>query len=163
MKQVKKAVDEHSIVLHQKSRAAVLNCSFSVLLVQYTVEQEHENIWHHCWMISRYTENRYLKIYVYRKRSTSDSSSFAVKNKIIDRKMLYFACTSKNILHKAGFSDLHTRREQQLPVLTYKINIKCYQITYKVFLLTHSQSIIIARDKANIIMHCQCQCQTLML
>ena len=69
---------------------------------------------------------------------------------------------SKDILNKAGFFDLETRREQQLAVVIYKIKHKiCYQITYKIFLLTLSKSIIITRDKENIITHCQCQ--TLML
>ena len=65
---------------------------------------------------------------------------------------------SKDILNKAGFSDLQTRREQQFAVVMYKIKHKMLpNYLQDIFVNTQQAIIIITRDKENIITHCQCQ------
>ena len=68
---------------------------------------------------------------------------------------------SKDILNKAAFFDLQTRREQQLAVVMYKIKHKMLPNYLQDIFVNTQQYIIITRDKENIITYCQCQ--TLML
>jgi hypothetical protein len=64
---------------------------------------------------------------------------------------------SKDILIKARFSDLQTRREQQLATLMYKIKHKMLPNYLQVFSSIHKKSIIITLGIDNLIIHYQCQ------
>ena len=54
---------------------------------------------------------------------------------------------SKDILNKAGFSDLQTRREQQLAVVMYKIKHKMLPNYLQDIFVNTQQAIIITRDQ----------------
>jgi hypothetical protein len=65
---------------------------------------------------------------------------------------------SKDILIKAGFSDLQTRREQQLATLLYKIKHKMVpNYLQDIFINTQEVHNRNTRHRDNLIIHYQCQ------